>query len=136
MMVGIFPNLEDEVLLNCKAPPKVQLYFLSHRHYSTSLHLPYIVYPCTYWANESASVRGQLFITRNYVCFHGPRPPPPFPDNVATSLCLPFKDVLSVDIETAKRLLQPDQMIIGIKEKKVNGYCKILNPISQHILCI
>ncbi|KAJ3389031.1 TBC1 domain member 9, partial [Lobulomyces angularis] len=90
LMIKYFPTLEDEVLLN--------------------------FYACTYCLDENNSLRGQLFITRNYACFNSTsQSVEVFQKPI--SICLPFKEFLTIELTSAKRLLQPDNLQIGIKDK-------------------
>ncbi|KAJ3026290.1 hypothetical protein HDV00_012031 [Rhizophlyctis rosea] len=93
-LIQIFPNFEDEVLLN--------------------------FYACTFWLTDAVSARGQLCLTRNVVTFHGTRAAgqaddPSLPLNVAVNI--PYKDVLSLEMIKGKGVLMPDSIQIGIKEK-------------------
>ncbi|KAJ3185979.1 TBC1 domain member 8B [Gaertneriomyces sp. JEL0708] len=79
-------------------------------------------YACTYWLDDTNSVRGQLHISRNHVCFNGkPTQKQPQAETIHTSMdiaiCIAFKDVLSLELINANRVLLPDSVQIGIKDK-------------------
>ncbi|KAJ3134127.1 hypothetical protein HDU90_005223 [Geranomyces variabilis] len=92
-LVPTFPALAGEVLLN--------------------------FYACTYWITDQVSARGQLCITRNYVCFTGTRPPgvvdPLIPERIGIRVA--FKDVMSIDLVDANRVLLPDSIQISTKQQ-------------------
>ncbi|TPX47445.1 hypothetical protein SeMB42_g03311 [Synchytrium endobioticum] len=66
-LIHLFPGLEDEVLLN--------------------------FFTCNYLENEASSVRGILYITRNYVCFHGVRGDTTDSAALHVRLRIPYKDI-------------------------------------------
>ncbi|KAJ3173298.1 hypothetical protein HDU87_007671 [Geranomyces variabilis] len=92
-LVPTFPALAGEVLLN--------------------------FYACTYWITDQVSARGQLCITRNYVCFTGTRPPgvvdPLISERIG--ILVAFKDVMSIDLVDANRVLLPDSIRISTKQQ-------------------
>lgn len=102
LMVSVLPNLEEEVLLNC-------IFYFN------------LVYNCSY-LNDEVPQRGNLFITRNYLCFYSLK------SNTTSnlSICIPFKDFLSVELALSKRLLQQDNLLIKIKDKSVF----YINPVT------
>ncbi|KAI9095959.1 rab-GTPase-TBC domain-containing protein [Phlyctochytrium arcticum] len=87
-----FPTLTDEVVLN--------------------------FYACTYWLNDSTSARGQLCITRNYMCFHATGIEGAGSQGQSASLLIPFRLVTALDLINLNRLLSPDSIEISIKRKK------------------
>ncbi|TPX34238.1 hypothetical protein SmJEL517_g03161 [Synchytrium microbalum] len=89
-LIHLFPGLEDEVLLN--------------------------FYTCNYIENESNSVRGTLYISRNYVCFHGTRGVETESSSSHVRIRIPYKDVLGLEMVTAKRVLMPDSIQISLKD--------------------
>ncbi|KAI8822174.1 rab-GTPase-TBC domain-containing protein [Fimicolochytrium jonesii] len=89
-----FPVLADDVLLN--------------------------LYACTYWITENTSARGQLCISRNYAFFQG------VDSNIPTeaqakapkvNLLVAFRDMISIDMVNSTRVLMPDSIQIGTKQK-------------------
>ncbi|KAJ3283578.1 hypothetical protein HK104_010324 [Borealophlyctis nickersoniae] len=72
---------------------------------------------------RSGRTRGQLCVTRNLVTFHGSRPPGQTSDSDTGQLeqnvtvCIAFKDVFSLELVNAKRVLLPDGIQIGVKDK-------------------
>ncbi|KAJ3128543.1 TBC1 domain member 9 [Nowakowskiella sp. JEL0407] len=86
-IMKIFPGIEDEELLN--------------------------YYSCSYLASENLAIRGQLGIMKNYVCYFNTKH-----DGVdCVSLCIPFKDILNLELVNSKRVLGPDAIQISIKDK-------------------
>ncbi|KAL5033200.1 hypothetical protein RTP6_001200 [Batrachochytrium dendrobatidis] len=94
-LTKVFPSAQDDVLLN--------------------------YYACTYWATESTSARGELCIGRNSLYFSGSRQAgqgdqdASIPSNV--TLLITYRDVNSLELVNAKRLLLPDTIQIGVKDK-------------------
>ncbi|TPX64567.1 hypothetical protein SpCBS45565_g05797 [Spizellomyces sp. 'palustris'] len=90
-----FPILSDEILLN--------------------------FYACTYWISETVAARGQLCITRNYVCFYGSKSAGQPESNLLNpsdvSISIGLKDITSLELVNASRLLLPDSIQIGTKRK-------------------
>lgn len=82
---------------------------------------PVLVYACTYWTSESSSTRGQLCITRNHVCFHGSTSPADSGSINATdvAILIPLKNITSLQLVNANRVLLPDSIEIGTKRKNV-----------------
>ncbi len=79
-------------------------------------------YACTYWASETASARGQLCIGRNGLYFFGAAQPGMAPEETLpgrVSLYVAYKDVLSLELVHAKRVLNPDSIQVGVKNKVV-----------------
>ncbi|KAI9197168.1 rab-GTPase-TBC domain-containing protein [Polychytrium aggregatum] len=91
-MNRIFPSLEDEVVLQG--------------------------YKCIFLSEEGAPIRGQFLITRNYACFYESdavdRP------TSQTALSVAFKDILSLQIVSAKREMLSDPLQISITDRKYN----------------
>ncbi|KAH6573779.1 hypothetical protein BASA61_005347 [Batrachochytrium salamandrivorans] len=94
-LIRVFPSAADDVLLN--------------------------YYACTYWAAETISARGQIFVGRNNLYFSGTRQAGPADQDtsvpLSVSILIAYKDVNSLELVNAKRLLLPDSIQIGIKDK-------------------
>ena len=92
LLMQIFPSVHGEVLLN--------------------------FFQCTYWPTETVSARGQLCICRNTLYFFGTRQSGDTentPNNIEVQIA--FKDVGSLELVSAKRLLVPDSIQVGVKDK-------------------
>ncbi|KAJ3022183.1 TBC1 domain member 9 [Thoreauomyces humboldtii] len=78
-------------------------------------------YACTYWLNENSSSRGQLCITRNYVCFqtvqNGPGQAESDQNGQSVKTIVAFKDITSIDLMNSNRVLLPDSIQIGTKSQ-------------------
>ncbi|KAJ3153650.1 hypothetical protein HDU86_005148 [Geranomyces michiganensis] len=111
-LVPTFPALAGEVLLN--------------------------FYACTYWITDQISARGQLCITRNYVCFTGARPPgvvdPSIPEKIRTLVA--FKDVMSIDLVDANRVLLPDSIQIKAKQQNHTFSLYFHRKEVYRVLCV
>ncbi|KAL2911819.1 hypothetical protein HK105_208669 [Polyrhizophydium stewartii] len=94
-LIQIFPNASDDVLLS--------------------------YYACTYWATDNVSARGQLCIGRNTVYYFGTRQPGPADQDAGLpfnfTILIPFKDISSLELVGAKRVLVPDSIQVGTKDK-------------------
>ncbi|KAI8589919.1 rab-GTPase-TBC domain-containing protein [Geranomyces variabilis] len=111
-LVPTFPALAGEVLLN--------------------------FYACTYWITDQVSARGQLCITRNYVCFTGTRPPgvvdPLIPERIGIRVA--FKDVMSIDLVDANRVLLPDSIQISTKQQNHTFSLYFHRKEVYRVLCV
>ena len=84
-----------------------------------------LVYQCAYITTDSNEyIRGELFITRNYLCFH---------ETIVQSLSrtlktylLPFKDITSINLVSAGRLLSTKNIQIGVDDRDVISFFCVL----------
>ncbi|KAI8900293.1 rab-GTPase-TBC domain-containing protein [Globomyces pollinis-pini] len=76
-------------------------------------------YVCNYWPTETVSARGQLCMGRNSLYFIGKKQSldiqSDVPNDVSVSLL--YRDVNSLDLVNAKRVLIPDSIQISTKDK-------------------
>ena len=86
------------------------------------------MYNCTYAPNENVSIKGNLCIGRNAVFFTGQRSNPadatpeiPFEVNIS----LLYREVSSLEIVGAKRVLVPDAIQLGTKDKQVSFFLSL-----------
>ncbi|TPX55175.1 hypothetical protein PhCBS80983_g05535 [Powellomyces hirtus] len=110
----VFPALAGEVLLN--------------------------FYACTYWINDQLSARGQLCITRNYVCFQGVKAPGSTDGDAKEAqnvrFILALKDIMSIDLVDANRVLLPDSIQISTKTKNYTFSLYFHRKEVFRVLCV
>ncbi|KAJ1562253.1 hypothetical protein HK096_000513, partial [Nowakowskiella sp. JEL0078] len=69
-----------------------------------------------YLVSDSLAIRGQLGVMKNYVCYFGGK------NGVGegsdtTAICIPYKDIMNLELVNSKKVLGPDSIQISIKEK-------------------
>lgn len=77
---------------------------------------------CTYWPTESVSARGQMVIGRNSVYFMGKRQESSNEIPLEINISITYRDVNTLELVAAKRVLIPDPIQIGIKDRVVYNW--------------